>query len=67
MAIILCVESSLTRESLSTTKRKGNMGLDRETAEYEEHRRVRRDCIRQTIAKMDRAQQVIMEEYNHCI
>ena len=49
---------SLAAESLSTTRRKGNRRLDKETAEYEERRRVVKDCIRQTIAKMERAQQV---------
>ena len=46
---------SLTRESLSTTRRKGNASLDKETAEL---RKSFRDSIRQTIAKMERAQQV---------
>ena len=46
-------------ESLSTTRRKGNIGLDKRTAEDEERKRLRRDCIRQTIAKMERAQKVM--------
>ena len=54
----MCLDT-LTFESLSTTSRKGNLGLDRETAEYKERRKLLRDSIRQTIAKMERAQQVM--------
>ena len=35
------------------------MRLNQRTAEYEEIKRLRKDCIRQTIAKMERAQQVM--------
>ena len=49
----------MTLESLSTTRRKGNIGLDKRTAEDEERKRLRKDCIRQTIAKMERAQKVM--------
>ena len=62
---VVCLESSLTFESLSTTSRKGNIGLDRETPEYKELRKLRRDGIRQTIAKMERAQQVTDSAYVH--
>ena len=59
LAIILIVfVDSLAFESLSTTRQKGNKELDKETAEYEKRKRVVKDCIRQTIAKMERAQQV---------
>ena len=52
----MCLETTMTFESLSTTRRKGNIGLDREADEI---RRLRRDAIRQTIAKIERAQQVM--------
>ena len=51
-------ESTLTCESETIILQKGNLALDKESQEYKALKKRRRDAIRLTIAKMERAQQV---------
>ena len=51
-------ESTLTCESATSIIRKGNLVLERESHDYQALKKRRRDAIRLTMAKMERAQQV---------
>ena len=56
---IIGLETTLTCESLSTTRHRGAVALDKDIAEHEELKQLRKDCIRKTIAKVQKAQQVM--------
>ena len=51
-------ESTITCESATSVIRKGNLALEKESHDYQALKKRRRDAIRLTMAKMERAQQV---------